>query len=167
MILAVIAQQQAEQKSFQLVDQLTGTDSAIERPMASIISTEKQFVQLWREHKEIFEDPATLDRTVMLEAQVPKVDFAKHIVLAYFAGQTDGIAGYEIESVNAKGPHIIVRIAPTFFGSPTGITANSYGMWIFPRPKKAIEFQLITGIRQGQPITKSLGRFDPPRAPKT
>ncbi len=166
MVLALIAQMQAEQKNFQPVDVLSGTDSAIERTFATMVTTEKQFIQLWREHKEIFEDPQSLDRTIQLEAQVPKVDFSKHIVLAYFAGQTQGVSGYAVASIQTKGQNLIVRIAPETFSSQIGITANSYGMWVFPRPKKAIEFELITGMKQGQPITKPLGRFEPPKSPK-
>ncbi len=164
MVLALLAQQ-AEQKDFKPLGELSGADSAIERSFSTMVNTERDFVQLWRQHKEIFGDPPTLSGAMVIEAQVPKVDFQKNVVIAYFAGQTQGVAGYSVADVDAKGKTILVRIVPEMLGTSTGVMANSFGMWVFPKPQKPVELELVVGRnQQGQYLTRPLGRFEPPKA---
>lgn len=167
MAIALLAQQ-AEQKDFKSLGELTGSDSAIERPLSVMVTEEKDFVQLWRQHKEIFGEPPTLGNVSVIDAHVPRVDFQKNVVIAYFAGQTQGVAGYSIVDVDAKGKSILVRIAPDILGTNIQMVANSYGMWVFPKPKKPIELELVVGRnQQGQFVTRSLGRFDPPKSSRS
>ena len=165
LILALIAQQAADQKEYQPLGEITGTDSAVERPMVVVAQDRAEFDQLWRTHKEIFSDPPTLGGTTVVEAQIPVVDFKKNIVIAYFAGQTQGIAGFEIAGVDAKGKTIQLRIAPVNLSTAVGITANSFGMWVFPKNKKPIEFELVVGLRNGKPVVRQLARIEPTKEP--
>lgn len=163
LVLALLAQQ-AEQKDFKSLGELSGTDSAIERPFSVMVTDEKDFNQLWRQHKEIFGDPPNLGSVAVIDAHAPKVDFKKNVVIAYFAGQTQGVAGYSLVDVDAKGKTILVRIVPEMLGTNIQMVANSFGMWVFPKPKKPIELELVMGRnQQGQYLTRPLGRFEPPK----
>src|SRR5690242_4166940 len=121
-ILAMIAQMQSEMKNFQPLDELTGTDTAIDRQMSLMVTSERQFVQLWRQHKEIFGEGQGGGVTVV-EAQVPKVDFKKNVVFVYFGGQGQGIDGYDIGEINTKGKTATVNIVPHFFAG--AVISNS------------------------------------------
>jgi hypothetical protein len=162
-ILAMIAQQAAEMKNFKPLDEATGTDTAIDRQISMMITDQRQFVQVWREHKEVFGEGQG-GNVAVVEAQVPKVDFKKNVVFVYFAGQTQGIDGYELGEINTKGKTATVNIVPHYFVN--NLISNSYGMWVFPRPTKPVELQLVIGMDKGKPVTKKIGRFEPPKDQK-
>jgi hypothetical protein len=165
MILSLIAQQEAMDKNFKPLGEISGADTTVERQMSSMATSEKEFVQLWTIHKELYGNPIGTG-VVVENSEIPKVDFTKNVVIAYFAGQTTGIMGYTVVSVDTKGKTNIVRIKPEFIGAVAGISANSYGMWVFPRPRKAVELELIVGMDNGQPVTRKIARFEAPKAVK-
>lgn len=163
-MLSLVAQQQTTDKNFKPLGEMSGADTAVERPMASMATTEKEFIQIWAAHKELVGDPPGSVTGVIVENdQVPKVDFTKNVVIAYFAGQTSGIMGYSVADVDTKGKTNVVQIKPEFLGTDIGVATNSYGMWIFPRPKKAVELELIIGMKDGKPVTRKIGKFEPPK----
>ena len=166
LFLTLIAQQ-ASEKNFKPLGEITGTDSTIEQPMSAMIADQKSMTQLWRRHKEIFGDEIQQGRTQVEELQVPQVDFKKNLVVAYFAGQTSGVMGFEIVDVDVKGKTNIIRIAPKdFSGAGAAVVANAFGMWVFPKTTKPIELELVVGYDNRQPVFKKVARFDPPKQAK-
>lgn len=167
MLIALVAQQEAMDKDFKPLGEMTGADTAIERPMAMMVTSEQEFIKLWYAHKELFGDAQNGSAGVQVaEAQVPKVDFKKNVVIAYFAGQTNGVLGYELADVNTKGKTNVVRILPQVLTGGPGLVNSTYGMWVFPIPKKAVELELIIGMDKNQPVVRKLGKFEPPKVIK-
>jgi|GEM_PF-6883841 len=159
-LLAFQAKQAADDKNFKPLQELTGADTLIERQMAGMVTKDSDWQAMWREHKQIIGD---LSNSAFVSADAPpKIDFKNNVVLVYFAGQTKGIDGYEIVKVETKGKTDIVRIAPHFFPDST-ILSNTYGMWIFPIPKKTVELQLLVDVINGQQQYRKVGEFQPPK----
>jgi hypothetical protein len=167
MLLALLAQQAAEQKDFKPLGEISGTDTAIEQRMVTMATTKEEFVQLWRRHKEIFGAPPTLTGTTVVEEQIPSVVFSKNVVVAYFAGQTNGIGGYRVVEVDTKGKTLAVTIAPVPIQTEFSITANTFGMWVFPKPKRTVELVLREWDRQGRPSDRTIAKLDPPKTGKS
>src|SRR5690242_13522786 len=94
-ILGMIAMSANSDKDFKCLDQLSGQDTAIEQPMAAIATTAEEFRNLWSVHKDLLGSPpqGTFGVSVV-EGQVPKVDFKKNLIIAYFGGQLQGVAGF-------------------------------------------------------------------------
>jgi hypothetical protein len=167
LFLSLIAQQ-ASEKNFKPLGEITGTDSAIEQPMAAMITDQKAMTQLWRQHKEIFGEGVANGQNRVIELEVPEVDFKKNTVIVYFGGQTQGVMGFEVLNVDVKGKTNIVRIAPTELSGIGGsVVANAFGMWVFPRSSKPIELELVVGYDNRQPVFKKVARFEPPKQAKT
>jgi len=163
LIFLLIAQLKMQDKNFKPVDELTGADTLIEQPLVTMMTKESDFFAVWREHKQIIGPipvPPTMGTTY---DNPPTVDFKKYVVLAYFGGQGRGIDGYQIVKIESKDRTNIVTIAPHFFGDGS-VFSNSYGMWIFPRPKNPVELNLVEGVFNGQVKTRKLGKFEAPKA---
>ena len=168
LFLSLMAQHQTSDKDFKALGEITGTDSAIEQPLSAMITDQKTMTALWRRHKELFgEETQQQGQTQVLEAQVPQVDFKKNIVITYFAGQTQGIMGFEIINVDVKGKTNVVRIAPKEFPSGGSVLANAFGMWVFPKTTKTIELELVVGYENRQPVVKKVARFEAPKPVKS
>lgn len=165
LILAMIAQQQAEMKDFKPLGQITGSDTTVEQPLALMAADQQQLNAIWRKHKDLSDELPIGSTIPIVDASIPTVDFKKNIVIAYFAGQTTGIAGYSIAGIDTKGKTAIVRIAPQPFPGISMSVSNTYGMWVFPRPTKAIELEMITGFNRGQPVIRRIARFEAPKKP--
>lgn len=162
LIFLILAQTKAQDKNFKPVDEITGADTLIEQQLATMMTRENEFINLWREHKQIIGPiPPTSTTTTNFDLP-PKVDFKKYVVVAYFGGAGRGIDGYEIVKVENKKDLNLVTIAPHFIGNESVVT-NSFGMWVFPRPKNPVELHLVTGFVNGQPQTRKLGKFEMPK----
>jgi len=165
LFLSLMAQKGAE-KDFKPLDVITGTDSVLERPMAAMATDQRTMEQIWRQHKEIFGGEIQRTGSQEIEMQVPQVDFKKNLVIAFFAGQTTGVMGFEVVDVDTKGKDNIVRIAPKQFPNSTPIVANAFAMWVFPRTRKTIELQLVVSYENQKPTYVKVARFDPPKQAK-
>lgn len=163
LVLTLLAQQAAEDKNFKPIGEISGTDTTIERQMSVMVTDQKQFESLWQDHKGLIGGGTA----GIIEAQVPEVDFKKNVVFALFAGQTNGIANYDIVDVNTKGKTNVVRFKANQFPAGASIVSSSYAFWVFPRPNKAVEFEFISGYEGNKPIIHKVARFDPPKKPKT
>lgn len=162
MVLAVLAQQAAEDKDFKPLGEISGTDTTIERQSTILVTDQKQFEAVWQDHKGLVGG----SNSGILESQVPAVDFKKNVVFALFAGQTNGVESYSIVDVNTKGKTNIVRFKANQFPAGLALISSSYAMWVFPRPNKPVEFEFITGYEGNKPITQKVARFEPPKKPK-
>lgn len=162
LILAILAQQAAMDKNFKPIDEMTGADTLVERRLATMVVSDREWSGLWQQHKETAGSIGTSG--YITDDVPPKVDFKKNVVIAYFGGPDKGIDGYSFVSVDSKGKTNVVRIAPHFFSG--NVQTNSYGFWIFPRPKKAVELELQVGIRNGEPVYQQVGKFEAPKDEK-
>ncbi len=160
-LLALQAKQGADDKNFKPIEEMTGADTLIERPLATMVTKESDWLALWREHKEMIGDPPASPPGWTNYDAPPKVDFQKYVIVVYFGGQGKGVDGYQVVKVDTKGKTNVVQIAPHFFGST--VLSNSYGMWMFPRPKKPVELQLLVDVVNGEPQFRKLGEFAPPK----
>lgn len=163
LVLTLLAQQAAEDKNFKPVGEISGTDTTIERSMSAMVTDQKQFEALWQDHKGLLGGGAA----GIIEAQIPEVDFKKNVVFAFFAGQTNGIANYDIVDVNTKGKTNVVRFKANQFPAGAAVVSNSYALWVFPRPNKPVEFEFISGYEGNKPIIHKVAKFDPPKKPKS
>jgi hypothetical protein len=89
------------------------------------------------------------------------------VVVAYFAGQTNGIGGYRVVDVDTKGKTLAVTIAPVPIQTEVSITANTFAMWVFPKPKRTVELILREWDRQGRPSDRTIAKLDPPKTGKS
>jgi hypothetical protein len=167
-ILGLIAMSSNSDKGFKCLDELSGQDTAIEQSMAVIATTSDEFNYLWSLHKDLLGTPpqCTFGITVA-DGQVPKVDFKKNVVVAYFGGQLQGVAGFELAYVDTTGKtnRVVIRPVP-FPGLGQNLLAKAYGMWIFPKPKRTIDLEMLLRYENAKPVTKMIQRFGPPKQAK-
>ena len=128
--------------AFKALAQLSGADSTIESPRVVAITSEADWVTLWREHRSSFQVGVPTAQQNQ-DPDRPKIDFDKVAVLGLFGGQSKNVGGFRVSDSGDSGKDAYVRIEPVLLpNSGTTILQNPYIFVEVPKTKKKIIVQL-------------------------
>jgi hypothetical protein len=127
---------------FQVLGAMTGADSQIESPGFKLVSSEDSWKALWTIHRSQFNIQPNLSSGSELDA-APDVNFKKNMVLAAFAGQQSGVAGYEVSSVSTDKSTVQIHVKADYLpNSGVSVVGNPYIFVMMTRTKKPVELYL-------------------------
>jgi hypothetical protein len=140
-ICGLAAAEDTQQATRPLVT-LTGTDSRVKEASYYRVTSEEEWVKIWRRHKgakeskdyDLFHNPLGL----------PNVDFEKCMVIAIFQGSGWNSAGLKAVAVLEEKERIVLRFEDksyqTFGPAPDGggKQVTVYGFFVLPRSSKTV-----------------------------
>lgn len=120
--------------------QLVGHDSKIAEPRFVLIKDEEAWINLWSEHLGVAASHTPPTRHV-----VPKVDFARYIVVGSFHGAGTNTDGEVVQSVLVGDDAVRIRFESSSFqsaglgpGGDPGVKTTSFGLWVIEKTDKPI-----------------------------
>ncbi len=141
---------------------LAGADSRIDRPGYQLITSRRDWTNLWLRHT---------GRPVEKEyddfynpAGVPEINFEKCMVIAVFAGKTENITAIEASTYVENADQIRLRFRERGYqtaGANGGaVKSTPYGLFVVSRSSKLLILeQNVQDIKGAPPVWKEVARF--------
>jgi hypothetical protein len=147
-----VAEEPARQTTRPLVT-LTGADSHVKQRSYHRITSEDEWITIWRRHKgaeeskdyDLFRNPLGL----------PYIDFEKYMVIAVFQGSGWNSAGLKAVAVLEEGGRILLRLTNKSYQTAGpqggGEQVTVYGFFVLPRSNKTVVLEENVQNYKGQP----------------
>jgi len=146
---------------------LTGANSAIREPRVELVSAPEEWARLWLEHRG--SPPVERYDSFLNKAGLPVVDFATHVVVAVFVGETANIAGLRVEGEAsdagaAAADHTTLRYASNSYQTlGEAEPARPFGFFVLPSGDRPLVVEEQLYSMTGPSRVEARARFEPPR----
>lgn len=151
-----------KEEPYQIVSQISGTDSLVENPAVFLAKDLASWTQVWKAHRQSAFLPAGGQGSKPYVGDQPAVDFKENAVLCVFGGKSTNISGFLVTEtgLDKKKDTVVIRIKAVPFNAPGKILQNPYVLIQLPKTYHKMQVQLDQRGLGGQGY-QVIGDFGP------